>query len=284
MESNPNIQYELLAKELYEILHKAEGINTIDIQHNVKIQGRSGCEHQIDVYWEFEMVGQKHKIAIECKNYTHDIQIGRIRDFFGVVYDIGGINGIFITKKGYQSGAKKFADYYGISLQEMREPNDEDWEGRFKKFIFDITVYSNNIKKTNVVLNKEWSEKNGSVEAIDNTQFYELMDKMVLINETGDRITDVNELSNQLPSLLKKDKVELSDFTDLVHTFPFEDAFMIINGLKEKVDEITFTYDIISDQITSEAEFFAKAILKDVKSGEIKFFDEEGGVKLPKKP
>lgn len=164
----------------------------------------------------------------------------------------------------------------------MREPNDEDWEGRIRKIIFDITAYSSKIKKTNVVLNKEWSEKNGSVEAIDNTQLYELMDKMVLINEMGDRITDVYELSNQLPSPLKIDKIELSDFTDLVHTFNYSDAFMIINGLKEKVDEITFTYDIISDQIISEAEFFAKAILKDVKSGEIKFFDEEGGVKLPK--
>lgn len=279
MEANPNIQYELLAKELYEILHRAEGINTIDIQHNVKVRGKSGCEHQIDVYWEFEMVGQKHRIAIECKNYTHDIQIGRIRDFFGVVYDIGSINGIFVTKKGYQSGAKSFADYYGISLKEMREPTDEDWGGRIRKVIFDITVFSNNIKKTNIKINKEWSEKNGSVEEIDKTQMFERTDRVVLLNEEGHIITNVNELINQLPSPLKKENVELSDLSNLVHTFPFEDSFMLINGRKEKVDEITFTYDILSETIISEAEFIAKAILKDVKSGNIKFFDEEGGFK-----
>ncbi|MEK8128856.1 restriction endonuclease [Paenibacillus filicis] len=144
-------------------------------------------------YWEFEMVGQKHRIAIECKNYTNDIQIGRIRDFFGVVYDIGNIKGIFVTKKGYQSGAKSYADYYGISLQEMREPTEEDWKGRVRKIGFDIIAYSNHIKRTNVLINKEWSENNGSVEEIDKTQIYGQTDKVVLINEMGDEITTVTD-------------------------------------------------------------------------------------------
>ncbi|WP_079696830.1 MULTISPECIES: hypothetical protein [unclassified Paenibacillus] len=55
---NEHLEYELLAKEIYDSLHRAEGVATIDIKHNVRLLGNSGCNHQIDVYWEFEMVGE----------------------------------------------------------------------------------------------------------------------------------------------------------------------------------------------------------------------------------
>jgi predicted helicase len=127
-----SVEYEKLTQEIYQALHDAEGFNTIKVQHNVNIPGKSGCEHQIDVYWEFKVAGETHRIAIECKNYSSNVSVGRIRDFFGVLHDIGNIKGIFVTRVGYQSGAKKFAAYYGISAKEMRFPTDDDWKGRIK--------------------------------------------------------------------------------------------------------------------------------------------------------
>ena len=65
-----------------------------------------------------------HRVAIECKNYSYGVSIGKVRDFYGVISDLEDVKGIMVTTVGYQKGAKKFADYYGISLKELRAPRD----------------------------------------------------------------------------------------------------------------------------------------------------------------
>ena len=65
---NPNIEYEKFTQEIYQELVNVDVLKTTDVQHNVKLKGRSGQEHQIDVYWEYEIAGTKQKVAIECKN------------------------------------------------------------------------------------------------------------------------------------------------------------------------------------------------------------------------
>ena len=47
-----------------------------------------------------------------------------MRDFFGVLYDLGDVKGIMVTRKGYQEGAKKFGEHYRIDLMELREPEE----------------------------------------------------------------------------------------------------------------------------------------------------------------
>ena len=116
--TNENTEYEKLAQEIYQAISYAEAVKNINVQHNVKLPGKSGCNHQIDVYWEFEMMGIKHCVAIECKNYSSEVSVGKVRDFFGVLHDVGNTKGIFVTKVGYQSGAEKFANHYGIVLKE----------------------------------------------------------------------------------------------------------------------------------------------------------------------
>ena len=72
-EMNPNIEYEKFTQEIYQELVNADVLKTIKVQHNVKLKGRSGQEHQIDVYWEYEIAGTKQKVAIECKNYNKKV-------------------------------------------------------------------------------------------------------------------------------------------------------------------------------------------------------------------
>lgn len=50
--------------------------------HNVKLIGKSGQKHQIDVYWEYQYDNTIFKIAIECKNYNHTVSICKVRDLF----------------------------------------------------------------------------------------------------------------------------------------------------------------------------------------------------------
>ena len=123
---NPNTEYEKFAQEIYQGLLNEESIKAIQVQHNVKLRGKSGQLHQVDVYWEYELAGVNHKVAIECKNYNKPVSVGKVRDFYGVLSDLNNVNGIMVTKVGYQKGAKEFATHYGINLKELRLPNKEE--------------------------------------------------------------------------------------------------------------------------------------------------------------
>ena len=100
---------------MYQELVAADVVKTTNVQHNVKLRGKSGQEHKIDVYWEYEIAGVIHRVAIECKNYKRKISIGAVRDFYGVLSDLNNVAGIMVTKIGYQEGAKEFAAHFGIS-------------------------------------------------------------------------------------------------------------------------------------------------------------------------
>lgn len=43
-------------------------------------------------------MGVTHRVAIECKNYSSEVSVGKVRDFFGVLHDISNVNGIFRPK------------------------------------------------------------------------------------------------------------------------------------------------------------------------------------------
>jgi len=91
--------------------------NTVEVQHNVEVKERSNVKHQIDVDLEFEMVDAKYKVAIECKNFTSDITLERISDFYYVDQDICNIYGIIVTKAGFQSGVKEYAKHHEMGLK-----------------------------------------------------------------------------------------------------------------------------------------------------------------------
>lgn len=79
-------------------------------------------------------------MLIECKNYATNLTLEKVRNFFGVLHDIGNAQGLIKTKTGYQSGVAGFANYYGIGLKVLRRPNDQDWQGRIKDIHIDITA------------------------------------------------------------------------------------------------------------------------------------------------
>lgn len=126
------IDYELLTQTVYQTILDREGERTISVQHNASIAGRSGVEHQIDVFWEFRQAGIKHKVLIECKNYASNLTLEKTRNFFAVTHDIGNCTGIMVTKTGYQSGAAAFCEHYGIAMKLLRKPTEKDWEGHVK--------------------------------------------------------------------------------------------------------------------------------------------------------
>lgn len=151
---NDNIEYEKFTQEIYNEILKNLYVKNIDVKHNVKLTGKSGQKHQIDVYWEYQYDNTTFKIVIECKNYNHTVSIGKVRDFFGVLYDLENVKGIMVTKKGYQEGAKKFGEHYGIDLMELRVP--EDGEAIIGESIFCID-YS--IRHRLFLIDEDWAKE-----------------------------------------------------------------------------------------------------------------------------
>lgn len=108
--------YELLVKELHEALFKADGVENISVLNNVRIRGKSGASHQIDVYWEFKIAGVMYKTCIECKHWNSSVKKSHVASFSTVIEDIGNVTGIFATTVGYQKGAKLLGKDKGIRL------------------------------------------------------------------------------------------------------------------------------------------------------------------------
>lgn len=275
---NKNTDYEILTQEIYRILLKEDGFENIDVQHNVKILGKSGCSHQIDIYWEFRLGDEKFKIAIECKNYSKEVSIAKVRDFFGVIYDIGNIKGIFISKKGYQSGAKKFADCYNISLKELRKPNKEDWKGRIKTIHTDFILMPTIITNISIEPDYKWVIEKGYIKSEEERSLImlganQLNTEICVFDKDGEIIENFLDLEEKLPH----DYVEGKD---LSHIFRYDDGYMDSNFGKIKVNFIRFKYDIAKDifELIFEAEEITKAIIKDVKTNGVKFITNDGNI------
>lgn len=132
------IEYELLTQTVYQAILNQDGVTNVNVQHNVSLKGRSGVEHQIDVFWEFRQARITHRVLIECKNYASNLTLEKARNFFAVLHDVGNSVGIMVTKTGFQQGAASFCKYYGIELKLLRQPTDEDWEGRIRNITVNI--------------------------------------------------------------------------------------------------------------------------------------------------
>lgn len=112
---NTGKQYEELVEYVYKQLSDFSG-KKITVERNIKIKGKSGAFHQIDVYYQFEMNGITHKVVIECKDHKQRVEKGMVQSFKGVIDDIGNCSGIFASRNGFQSGAIEYAKYYDIEL------------------------------------------------------------------------------------------------------------------------------------------------------------------------
>jgi hypothetical protein len=112
-------QFEERVKYIYSVLLNLKG-EKVSVSRDVKLKGRSRI-NQFDVYYEFSRAGVNHRVGIECKDRSRPLSKNDVRAFYGAVFDTPGLQGVMVSAKGYQSGAKKFADQYGIIALTMEE-------------------------------------------------------------------------------------------------------------------------------------------------------------------
>mgnify|MGYP004564325045 CR=1 FL=1 len=126
MKKNTGTKYEELVQEIFQAILNFEldnaGYKRISVQHNVKLIGKSGCSHQVDVYWEFSLAGIKYITLVEVKDWSKPVKMEQLNSFKAVLDDIpGSPAGIYVSRNNYQSGALSMAKHHGIKLIEINE-------------------------------------------------------------------------------------------------------------------------------------------------------------------
>jgi len=276
-----SIQYEQLTQSIYQAMFSKEGIENIRVERKVDLKGKSGVEHQIDVFWRFKQAGIEHKVLVECKNWTSNVTLEKVRSFFSVIDDIGNCVGIMVTKTGYQSGVVDFAKHNRIGLKLLREPTDDDWEGKVKDIHIEITAktaVSGKEKPLKVELKLKCTDKDQE-ERLNNLKStgklnISLGPDSCLLDENG--IDSTREFKWWLPG--KLDVLNKENGGPYTQIIPTEGKFVFINQGESdqeliKIQEIVATYYVESStaEINIYGEQIVEYILKDFTSGEVEY-------------
>ncbi|MBO4444144.1 MAG: restriction endonuclease [Bacteroidaceae bacterium] len=269
-------EFELFAQRVYKILSHNDALKPAKVEHDVKVKGKSGCEHQIDVFWEYEMEGVLHRVVIECKAFNSRVPIGRVRDFFGVLYDLGNVRGIMVSSKGFQQGAKKFAEQYGIELKELSKPDKDEVIGSLNlKFHIDM-------RNLLFKIDEEWAKEKGvdiqgyrerlAMFSSSDSEYWRkathlsVGTKDDIIRDTErHQITTLKELEKQLPKNPKPG-------TSVV--FSFKDGWIESQYWGPmKIQEVKFEYksEVQDRELDIAAKDFVEGILKDALSGKVDY-------------
>lgn len=271
------IQYEQLTQSIYQAILQNESSNNIQVEHNVGVIGRSGVAHQIDVLWRFKQAGIEHTVLIECKNYASNVTLEKVRNFFGVIHDIGNAQGLIVTKTGYQSGTVQFANYYGIGLKELRKPNDLDWQGRVKDIhivIIAKTVVSSEEKPLTVKVVLKPKDESQRVRLGSGRMNVPSGPDLRFHDKEGHIISE--EMRWWLPKQLVT--LEKEDGGPYTQEIKLEDKYLLINENAPdeelvEVDELIVSYFVesFSEEVISHGEQIVGAILKDFNTAEVEY-------------
>lgn len=262
------IEFEIFTKSLYQELLNQQDLKNLKIEHDIKLKGNTTQEHQIDIYWEFEIAGITHKVAVECKDYKNVVSVGKIRDFYGVINDIEGIKGIFVTNKGYQSGAITYAQGKNIDLKVIKNKNitqsDFKDSGIITTLNLSMTMFIIENVKYNFIFDMQYLYQHnhkdnltGSFSVDGNTN------EIFILDKNKKPLFSLQDFSHEIPRE-PTNSPNLTFEKDLSHDFYFIDYPN--RTLNLKINKIEVIYDTVSSCETSilEAKATAKAIIKDI--------------------
>jgi len=255
--------YEKVAQRVYSAILAAQGIDTVDVRHNVGVLGRSGVEHQIDVYWKFRYAGIEHKVLIECKHYSQTIDLIHARNMLGLVTDIPNSQGVLVTTVGFQAGVVNLCAHYGIGLKRLRGPQGSDWDGYIQKFDVHGDIYRTEYLSVNLTIDESDPETVSSLQGAAPHSIDAL--NAVLQGNSGETRT----ISSWLDSCITVDPQKIGEVVDVVLT-PVDTY--ITEGLKRfKLKSVKVQHTLSHHQIdiNFDAMDLVKAVLEDFNSGEI---------------
>lgn len=86
--------------------------NGYTVTHNVKMQGKSGAEHQIDVYAEYKAPLHTTKLIVEAKSYQSNIDKEIVMKLIQIQQDLSVDRAILVTTSEFTPGTIQTASQY----------------------------------------------------------------------------------------------------------------------------------------------------------------------------
>jgi hypothetical protein len=270
-----DVEYERFVRDIVQVLLRADGLETVSVQHSVKVRGRSR-EHQIDVYWEYRLGGVVHRVIMNCKNYKSRVEVTDVLTLSGVLADMPGTLGLIVTTVGFQKGAIEYAQEHAIGLKIIRPPHDDDWEGRIREFHIDVRLDVPELLDVAVGLNRPWVEENLGEQASTVLGKFTVDARATVVRDlrTGE-ISTMNILWNRA---MKAHPTEAGG--EGTGSVQWEEALLESPGQPPvRIDQIRFRWRINEGESTPIAvKHEATAIVRDAIAGKLQFVHADGSV------
>ncbi len=138
--------YEKVTKYIYQTLGEKAGVKIIGHGKDCKVEGKSGVKHQIDVLASHSDGIHNYTTAIECKYWKDNVSKDTIMKVAAIIEDAKIDKGVIVSKQGYTPDAIEFAKYKNIGLVELREMQEQDWEGRPS-----ITMLKSTVRRPEII-------------------------------------------------------------------------------------------------------------------------------------
>lgn len=269
MPKNTGKEYEKLTQYIFDQIVNQRQVNTIDVQHNVILQGKS-TSHQIDVYWKFEVGGEEYSAIVQAKDWKSKVPQKEMLAFNDIIRDLPyGTKGIFVSQTGYQKGAIDVAKTNGITIYELRPPISSDWDGYIKTIDISIEIKTPVYENLEIFIDEEWLKEHSEIQ-IESGLHFCCAGEDYLYDENNVPYMTFKDiimfLVNQNPN-----EVKYAEYIFDKDTFAvIENNLIKIKGIKGD-----FGHSFSTDSIVIDAENFVGAVLKNVVSGGSKMFDKQ---------
>ncbi|NMO17486.1 restriction endonuclease [Pyxidicoccus fallax] len=239
-------------------LHEQPGAS---VNHNVKLKGRSGQDHQIDCVVEYTVGLYTFKVLVSCKDWKRKVDVSHVNELVGVMADCDANKGVIASVSGFTSGALKVAKSKGIELLHLKPMTSDDWARELGIRRIESTIeMAVDFDLKDIKLHTNLTEMPPPfVGGFGGRQ-------ADLFNSAGEVVGNVNEILFRGLHERRSTKGELEE---LVIEFP-KDAHLRADGKKIPVQGVwvKFVPKVISQQVVIDLATVFKAVLENIVSGE----------------
>jgi hypothetical protein len=281
MSKNTGIPYEVLTQQIFQAIHDQSQIKNVKVQHNVELQG-THLKHQIDVYWEYELGGIVYRAIVQAKDWGQAVTQNQLLSFKAILDDLPGQpRGIFVTRTGYQIGARTYAEANGIKLYELRQPTDEDTKGRIKTICLNMVAFPKNYSGVEPIQDQAWVDSEFARRGLTakdhiTMSFGEMADKIFLLDE-NDKV--IGNFQDAIMSLFPDDGYSKLAAGNKEHIFPTPTFIATGNAsfprMKLRGIRATISIERVEQKIIWQSEDFISFIMRDVIGGNITLIDKD---------
>lgn len=274
--TNTGKEYEALTEMVFKRLLDQSHVCS-EVQRNVTIKGKSsGVTHQIDVAFEFSIGKIRYRTIVQCKDWGRPVEQEKVLAFNAVLQDIPGQpRGIMVARSGFQEGAREYARSHGISLYELREHCDSDWDGYIREVQVTLNLHCPRFRDVRLEPDLDWLRdqmprcnlREFSVNRTFNPREVELR------CESGE-VFDVNALLNRhVPN-------DACDWTPIRRDFETRVMVPLEDGPLPHLAVVAVTAEVlvqlVSDTFTVRLDGMIAYCFRDVIGGSLQFLDPLG--------